>query len=230
MATNLALENNADLGICFDGDGDRVTFINEKGTVISGDNVMAFFAKFLQKCGQLAKDCIVVNNLSSMAIDRFLKTLGIAVHRSDVGDRNVFKLMHQVGASFGGEESGHLIFTEVANSGDALFAVAFAVAILSLDSECAHQQVSEIFSLLQPMHCIKINLKCDSIGANLKKQEALVIIQKDLQKLTKVIENAGGRILIRPSGTEDKIRIFAECGDNSILNSISNILEKYNTT
>ncbi|MBD3794924.1 MAG: phosphoglucosamine mutase [Epsilonproteobacteria bacterium] len=199
----LVKELRADIGIALDGDADRIIVVDELGEVVDGDKLMGALAIYLKEQKELRSDDIVVTSMSNGALDDFLKTKGISVHRSDVGDKYVMELMRKIGSNFGGEQSGHVIFSDFAKTGDGLLSALQVLAYMLDTNLKASEALTSLFELY-PQH-----------------QANLVIADKPqlssiegYNDFISEIENQGLRHLIRYSGTEKKIRILIE-GKNS---------------
>ena len=203
-AGELVKENQAILGVSFDGDGDRVIFCDEKGEVVNGDRTLGLSALALKQQGALNNDTLVCTVMSNLGLHESMKAEGIKVATTPVGDRHVLESMRKGGFSFGGESSGHLIFSDYSTTGDGILS---ALQILKLILESG-KKMSELSQQI-PLYPQKLtNLKINSKPPI-----------DDLPKLNAVIAAANddfagqGRELIRYSGTENKIRILVEHKD-----------------
>ncbi len=208
---NAVREYRADLGIALDGDADRIVIVDEKGNIIDGDKLMGALATYLESKDKLKNKSFVTTIMSNKALDDFLAKKGIKTYRSNVGDKNVAMKMREVGANFGGEESGHIIFSDYATTGDGILSGLQALAYMIESGKRA----SEIFNPFELYPQIKENLvvsekiPLDSI--------------KGLDKLKKEIEDANIRHLFRYSGTENKLRLLLEGKDK---NSLDKFMDK----
>jgi len=203
---NAVREYRADLGIALDGDADRIVLVDENGTIIDGDKLMGALATYLNKKDLLANKKFVTTIMSNKALDDYLAEQGITTYRSEVGDKNVAKLMKEVGANFGGEESGHVIFSDYSATGDGILSGLQALAYMIESGKKA----SEIFNPFELYPQVKENL----LVSNKPPLDEI----KSLKELKEEIENAGIRHLFRYSGTENKLRLLLEGGDKKLLN------------
>lgn len=196
------VENQTDVGIALDGDGDRVIMVDEKGGVIDGDTILAICAKDFYEKGMLTKQAVVATVMTNYGVLRFLEELGIKVHISDVGDRYVIQKMLQEQCNLGGEQSGHLIFLDHNTTGDGLIS---ALQVLRIMQE-RKKSLSELASMVKKSAQALINLTVQ------KKPplEELIRIQEVICSVEKFLKNRG-RILVRYSGTEPVLRIMVEC-------------------
>ncbi len=203
----LVKQHGADLGIAFDGDADRVVFCDHRGREVDGDRVLAMCAPDLQSSGRLHGDTVVVTLMSNLGLDRALKEKGIQVVRTDVGDRYVIEEMRAGGYRLGGEQSGHIIFMDHATTGDGIIG---ALQVLKLMKN-KDRSLAELASCLTEYPQRK---------ANLPVKEKLPLEQlKGLQSAIRECEAAlagRGRVLVRYSGTEPKIRLLVEA-ENAVL-------------
>ncbi len=195
------LKNNADIGIGLDGDGDRVVLVDETGQIINGDALMALIAKDFFEQGKLIKNTLVATSMSNMGLENCLQPLGINIVRTDVGDRYVVERMRRESFNFGGEDSGHLIFSDYATTGDGLIGGLMAVDIL-LHSK---KSLSELASVFLPLPRAMINLmvvKKVPLSELVKTSAIILATEKEL--------SGAGRVFVRYSGTENKVRVIVE--------------------
>ncbi len=200
-AGELVRKHNADLGISFDGDADRVIFTDATGQVVSGDRILALCAIGLKEQGKLRNDTLVATVMSNLGLIEAMKSHGIKVVTTSVGDRNVIECMRKNSYSFGGENSGHLIFGDHVTTGDGILS---ALQVLRM----MHDRKATLAQLAAVMHEYPAEL------ANMPVSSKPPI--ESLPKLCKLMEQATaefgeiGRHLIRYSGTENKIRVLVE--------------------
>jgi phosphoglucosamine mutase len=198
-------EVRADIGIALDGDADRVLIVDENGTVIDGDQLMAVIADSWATDGMLKGGGIVATVMSNLGLERYLNGRGLDLHRTKVGDRYVVEHMRQHGFNVGGEQSGHLVLSDFGTTGDGLVA---ALQILA----CVKRQgkpVSEVCHRFEPVPQVLKNVRV-SAGMpleNVSVRQAIADAEAELAK--------NGRLLIRPSGTEPLIRVMAEGDDRA---------------
>ena len=191
-------EYRADIGLALDGDADRLVVIDEKGEVVDGDNLIGALCNYLHEQKLLKGNGCVATVMSNKALEDYLGNKGIELFRSDVGDKYVLEVMKEKGINFGGEQSGHIIFSDTAKTGDGL-ASALQVLALILKSGKKASEVLNPFELYpQILHNMKVIEKIP-----LEKI-------KGLEELLKPIREKGMRDLIRYSGTENKIRLLLE--------------------
>ncbi len=206
VLANAVKEYRADLGIALDGDADRIVLVDEKGNIVDGDKLMGALATYLNQKGLLRNSNFVTTIMSNKALDDYLATHGITTYRSAVGDKNVAQLMREVDANFGGEESGHIIFSDYSATGDGILSGLQALAYMIESGKRA----SEIFNPFELYPQVKENL--------IVEEKVPLDKIKGLDELKKEIEDAGIRQLFRYSGTENKLRLLLEGGDKKLLN------------
>ncbi|MDK1490531.1 phosphoglucosamine mutase [Sinorhizobium sp. 7-81] len=198
-------EVRADIGIALDGDADRVLIIDENGTVVDGDQLMAVIADSWAADGMLKGGAIAATVMSNLGLERYLKERGIGLHRTKVGDRYVVEQMRQDGLNVGGEQSGHIVLSDFGTTGDGLVAALQILAVVKRQGK----SVSEVCHRFEPVPQILKNVRV-SAGKPLEHptvQQAIADAEAGLAK--------NGRLLIRPSGTEPLIRVMAEGDDRS---------------
>jgi phosphoglucosamine mutase len=201
-------EYRADVGIALDGDADRLVMVDEKGDVVDGDKLMGVLAVHLQKQGTLKGGGMVATVMSNQGLGEYLASKGLTLHRSAVGDKNVVEMMHAHGMNFGGEQSGHIIFSDYAKTGDGISSALQALAYLVETG----QKASEAFNPYASYPQILVNLLVQ------EKRDFDTI--EGLSALKEKIEGLGIRQLFRYSGTENKIRLLLEGKDEKKLDEI----------
>jgi phosphoglucosamine mutase len=199
-------EVRADIGIALDGDADRVIICDEKGNVIDGDQIMALIATSWAKRGYLKGGGLVSTIMSNLGLERYLEGQGLSLARTKVGDRYVVEHMRANGFNIGGEQSGHIVMSDYATTGDGLLA---ALQVLA-ERVRIGKPVSEICNLFDPMPQVLKNVRFSG-GKPLEDNKVLTAIADAEKRLGKQ-----GRLVIRPSGTEPLIRVMAE-GENDRL-------------
>ncbi len=204
-------DTRADIGIALDGDADRIVVVDENGDVVNGDKLMGALAHYLHQKGILNNSSFVTTVMSNKALDDYLAQFGIQTYRSSVGDKNVVELMKKVGSNFGGEESGHIIFSDYAKTGDGILSGLQTLAFI-LESG---KKTSEALNPFELYPQEKINLEIEEKIPFEKIQ--------GLEELQKEIEDLGIRHLFRYSGTENKIRLLLE-GSNT--KELKRLMEK----
>ena len=210
-AARKVLETRADLGICLDGDADRVVLIDEQGRVADGDQFMALIATRWAREGRLAGDTLVATVMSNLGLERHLAEQGIALKRTPVGDRHVVEAMRAGGHNLGGEQSGHIVMTDYATTGDGLIgALQFLAAMVETG-----QTASALAQVFEPVPQRLVNVRFAEGKTPLKTdrvQSAMAEAEREL--------GADGRLLIRESGTERLIRVMAEAVDAGVLDRV----------
>jgi phosphoglucosamine mutase len=216
LARGEVLKYRADLGICIDGDGDRLTVIDEEGTIVDGDVLIGIFAKLLLERGELKKGSTVVGTvMSNLGLELFLKSIGLNFHRTKVGDRYIIEYMRANGAIFGGEPSGHVIFGKHSTTGDGALAAIKVIEAMKYFNCSLKDLASEIKLFPQINKSVVVKNKpqlesIPSIGAALKETDKRL--------------NGKGRTLLRYSGTEPLLRIMVEGEDEELVISECNRL------
>ena len=200
----------ADLGIALDGDGDRLILCDEKGRVIDGDQILAMLARHWHKTGELAKPAIVATVMSNLGLERFLESEGIALERTQVGDRYVSERMKETGINLGGEASGHIVMPDFAPTGDGLIAALQVLRVLVDSGEPA----SSVFRVFKPAPQLLENVRVSKGKALLTNPGILAAIAEAEQRM-----GTSGRLLVRASGTEPVIRVMAE-GEMKLIRSV----------
>lgn len=202
------LSSGADIGIAFDGDGDRCIIIDEKGNMVDGDRIMAVCGYEMKKSGKLKNNTIVATIYSNIGFKIYAEGKDIKLLSAAVGDRNVLEMMQQVGSNLGGENSGHLIFLDDSTTGDGQLAALKFLNVLASSGKTVSELVSEV--PLYPQLLLSIPIE----GGNMVKDA--VMADESLKKCIAEAENElgdTGRILVRPSGTEALIRVMVEALD-----------------
>ena len=199
------IETRADIGIALDGDADRIVIVDENGEVVDGDRLIGALAIHLKNEKKLSNNKVVSTVMSNGALADYLKSHSLELERSDVGDKHVLAVMKKVGSNFGGEQSGHIIFSDFAKTGDGLVSALQALAYMRE----TNKTVSEAFNVfeLYPQEQANIN-----IAHKLPINEI-----KGAKELFTQIEKAGIRHLVRYSGTENLMRILLEGKDHVAL-------------
>ncbi len=204
----VVLDKRADLGIALDGDADRLVLVDEKGEVIDGDKLMGVLAVYMKEQDTLKGDGMVATVMSNQGLEEYLSKHGLELYRSAVGDKNVVEVMQQKGINFGGEQSGHIIFSDYAKTGDGLSSALQALAYLVTTGKKA----SEAFNPYDSYPQMLVNLLVD------EKRPFEEI--EGLDALKAEVEAQGMRHLFRYSGTENKIRLLLEGKDEKRLEAM----------
>ena len=210
----LTKKYNADLGISLDGDADRIILCDEKSNIIDGDQIIAMLAERWKR-KKILKKGVVGTLMSNFGLENFLKNQKIKFIRSKVGDRHVKDMMQKYKFNLGGEQSGHIILGKFATTGDGLL-----VALEVLFSMRKGKKASELFSKFKPTPQLLENIiiKDKSIIDSTKCKKAISLANK--------LVNGHGRLLVRKSGTEPKIRIMCESENKSLISECVNIVKK----
>ncbi|MBQ1335809.1 MAG: phosphoglucosamine mutase, partial [Selenomonadaceae bacterium] len=207
------LENHADFGIAHDGDADRCLCVDEKGQLIDGDHILVMCAMEMMKEGRLKNDTVVTTVMANIGFHQALKKAGIKAEITKVGDRYVLENMLANGHCIGGEQSGHIIFTDYSTTGDGLLT---ALQVLS-SLKRSGRKASELTALMTTYPQLLVNVRVatkDGWEENPAIKEAIATGEAELGE--------NGRVLVRPSGTEPLIRVMAEGPDQSQLDDICN--------
>ena len=202
--------HGAQLGLALDGDADRLILSDEQGAIIDGDQVLALIARSWSRSGRLAAGGIAATVMSNLGLERFLAGEGIALHRTQVGDRYVMERMRELGLNVGGEQSGHMILSDYATTGDGLLAALQLLAVIVEEQRPA----SEVLRLFDPLPQVLKNVRyagASPLGAA-RVTSAIAAGEATLA--------AGGRLLIRRSGTEPLIRVMAEGEDEALVHQV----------
>jgi phosphoglucosamine mutase len=204
--------HNANIGIALDGDADRVVLVDELGQLIDGDQLMATIASQWATDGRLAGGGLVATVMSNLGLERYLGAQKLALVRTKVGDRNVLERMRAEGYNLGGEQSGHIIMTDHATTGDGLMAALQALAALLK----ADRPASQTFRAFQPVPQLLKNVR---IRGDAKATLAETSVRQAIAAAEARL-GAGGRVLVRKSGTEPLIRVMAEGDDSELVRSV----------
>ncbi len=191
-------EYRADIGFALDGDADRLVVVDEKGEIVNGDKLLGALALYLHQKGKLRNNGVAITVMSNGALEEFLKQYGIKVYRSAVGDKYVLEVMKKYDLNFGGEQSGHIIFSDYAKTGDGLVSALQAVAYMIESGKKA----SEAFNLFELYPQVQTNI-------NVSEKIPLNKIE-GADKVLNEVEKEGYRHLVRYSGTENKLRLLVE--------------------
>jgi len=207
---NKVREVRADIGIALDGDADRVIIADEHGNIVNGDQLMAVIAESWQRRGRLAAGGVVATVMSNLGLERYLEGLGLTLERTPVGDRYVVEHMRKHGFNVGGEQSGHIVLSDFATTGDGLVS---ALQILGVVAQSANP-VSEVCNRFEPLPQVLENVRYKG-GRPLEKKSVRTAIDDARGELGK-----SGRLVIRPSGTEPVIRVMAEGDDEKLIDKV----------
>jgi len=201
----------ADLGLAHDGDADRVIAVDEEGSIVDGDHIMVICGTHLKRKGKLPQDTVVVTVMSNLGLRLGLKNENIRVLETQVGDRYVMEELLKCGAAFGGEQSGHIIFLEHNTTGDGIVTGLQLAAVVSETGTTLSELAARMERLPQVLVNVRVNNKTAAM------EDAAV--REAIHQGEKLLGDRG-RILVRPSGTEPKVRVMAEGPDEKQLEEI----------
>ena len=210
-AAETIIAHGADVGICLDGDADRVMILDETGKVADGDQLMALMASNWAASGRLKGGALVATVMSNLGLERYLDGQGLRLERTAVGDRYVVEAMRKGGFNLGGEQSGHIVMTDYATTGDGLLA---GLQFLSAMIESG-KKASELTTVFETVPQLLKNVRYTTGATPLETDQVKAAIRAAESDLV-----GKGRLLIRKSGTEPLIRVMAECEDPALLEQV----------
>jgi phosphoglucosamine mutase len=204
------LREGADLGVALDGDADRVVLVDDRGDLVDGDQVLALIAGSWQADRRLRGGAVVATVMSNLGLERHLAGLGLALRRTQVGDRYVAERMRAEGCNVGGEQSGHVILSDFATTGDGLLAALQVLAVIR-ERDRPASEVGRVFAPIpQRLKNVRVERRLDlaapEVAGLLRRQEARL--------------DGAGRLLVRASGTEPVIRVMVEAEDEALLGDV----------
>jgi phosphoglucosamine mutase len=211
LAAETIVSHGADVGICLDGDADRVMILDETGQVADGDQLMALMAARWAAAGRLNGGTLVATVMSNLGLERFLAGQGLRLERTAVGDRYVVEAMRAGGWNLGGEQSGHIVMTDYATTGDGLLAGLQFLAAMIDTGKPASALTQSFETVPQMLKNVRYAAGSDPLAA-----DKVVAVIRDAE--TRL--NGRGRLLIRKSGTEPLVRVMAECEDADLLSEV----------
>lgn len=215
------LEKDADVGLAFDGDGDRLIAVDEKGNIVDGDQIMFICAKYLKREGRLKYDTVVSTVMSNLGFYKALEAEGICDVQTPVGDRYVMEEMRNGGYVLGGEQSGHIIFLEHTTTGDGMLTALQLVNIMKMTEKPLSELAAEMEKYPQHLVNVKVQDK-EHVTSNEAVHEAIAEVEKEMA--------GDGRVLVRPSGTEPLVRVMVEAETpdqcRSYVERIADVIEK----
>jgi phosphoglucosamine mutase len=194
-------EKGADVGLSFDGDGDRLIAIDEKGNIVDGDQIMFICGKYMKEHARLKHSTIVSTVMSNLGFYKGLEVLGIQSVPTAVGDRYVVEEMKKNGFNLGGEQSGHIIFLDYNTTGDGLLTGLQLVNIMKATKKTLSELAADMKKYPQKLVNVRVTDK-HHVTDNEKVKEIIEQVEAEM--------NGNGRILVRPSGTEPLVRVMAE--------------------
>ncbi|MDM5227803.1 phosphoglucosamine mutase [Cytobacillus sp. NJ13] len=194
-------EKEADVGLAFDGDGDRLIAIDENGDIVDGDQIMYICGKYMKEQGRLKQSTVVSTVMSNLGFYKGLEANGVESVQTAVGDRYVVEEMKKNGYNLGGEQSGHIIFLDYITTGDGLLTGLQLVNIMKVTKKPLSELANEMQKFPQKLVNIRVTDK-HHVTDNEKVKEVIAQVEEEM--------NGNGRILVRPSGTEPLVRVMAE--------------------
>ena len=213
LAAQVVVDTGADVGICLDGDADRIIIIDEKGNVADGDQLMALIAKSWADQGRLKHNTLVATVMSNLGLERYLDSYGLNLKRTPVGDRYVVQEMRAGGYNLGGEQSGHIVMTDHATTGDGLIAGLQFLHMLKERQVPASVLANRFEAVPQMLKNVRFTAGTSPLEA--------VAVQKAIDLGNEKL-GQDGRLLIRKSGTEPLIRVMGESLDPDLLEHVVN--------
>lgn len=207
VAAKLVLEQNLQIGVSLDGDGDRAILIDERGEVLDGDVVLAICAIDMAERGVLRNKKVVATVMSNLGLDKMLDRYGIKVIRTQVGDRYVLEEMVKSDIQLGGEQSGHTIFRDLSTSGDGILTALCVLAIMGRSGKSLSELAKGFVRFPQRLLNVPVSQK--------PPLESIDGLQKAITNITMALKDTG-RVLVRYSGTENKVRVMVECEDEDL--------------
>ncbi len=201
------VEQGLDVGFAYDGDADRCIAVDDRGRVVDGDLILYVCAKYLNKHGRLAAGTVVPTVMSNFGLFKALDVAKVAYEKTDVGDKNVFACMRANGYSLGGEQSGHVIFGDIENTGDGIMTSLRVMEVIRAERETLSELVRPVSLYPQQLDNIRVTDKQAAMESP-KVKAAVDAAEKFLK--------GNGRVLVRASGTEPLVRVLAEAPDEKL--------------
>lgn len=213
----LVVEKGLDVGFAFDGDADRCLCVDERGNVVTGDHILYLYARYMKERGKLTPNTVVTTVMSNFGLYKALDELGIGYAKTKVGDKYVYEYMQQNGCRIGGEQSGHIIFSKYASTGDGILtSLKVMEAMLA-----AKKPLSQLTAPLVIYPQVLVNVRVTDKAA----VQADGDVQAAVAQATRALGNTG-RILVRESGTEPVVRVMVEAPDHSVCQTyVDNVVE-----
>ncbi len=208
--------HRADVGIALDGDADRIVMCDEDGALLGGDQILAMTARFLHESGMLGSTKVVATQMSNLAFEQYLHSIGLELIRTKVGDRYVMEAMKQHGCLLGGEPSGHILFTKHAPTGDGLLAGLQVLAVMQQHKQRLSESARCYMPFPQKLSNVRLKDMSRDVLADDTVKTAIAQAEKTL--------GSDGRVLIRKSGTEPLLRVMVEAKDADIVTRVSDSL------
>ena len=201
------VDNGLDVGFAYDGDADRCLAVDENGNLVDGDMIMYVCGCYMKECGKLANNTVVATVMSNIGLFKALDEAGISYEKTAVGDKYVYENMMANGHSLGGEQSGHIIFSQYARTGDGILT---SIQLM----EVMLEKKMSLSELTKPIHIypqLLVNVKVADKAAAMNDPKVLAAVEEADKELA-----GNGRILVRESGTEPVIRVMAEASTDEL--------------
>ena len=215
------LENGADMGFAHDGDADRCLAVDHTGAIVDGDQLMAILALSAKANGTLARNTLVATVMSNLGLRIAMKDAGITMLETKVGDRYVLEQIREGGYTLGGEQSGHIIFSRYATTGDGIL----TALMIAAESKATGKKLSELAAQMKIYPQVLINVR----GVDLSRVDSDAGLQEVVREAEAELGSTG-RVLLRASGTEPLIRVMVEAADQGTAHSwadrIARVVEK----
>ncbi len=196
-------DNGYDVGFAYDGDADRCLCVDETGEVVTGDHIMYIYGKYMKERGQLTNNTVVTTVMSNFGLFCALDAQGIGYAKTAVGDKYVYEYMTKNNCILGGENSGHIIFSNYASTGDGILTSLKMMEVMCAKKKTLHQLASEL--TIFPQKLVNVRVKDKRIA------QADEDVQAAVKEVTDILGDTG-RILVRESGTEPVVRVMVEAG------------------
>ena len=220
MIQKLVLDEKADIGLSFDGDGDRIIAVDEKGSILNGDHILAICGTYLKNQGKLKDNMIVGTVMTNMGLDLYLKENDMNIIKTAVGDRYILEEMIASNYVLGGEQSGHIIFLDYNTTGDGLGTGLQLLKVM----KSTGKTMSELNNLMSDFPQVLINAE---VRNDLKyKYDENIEIREEIKRVEDIFHGEG-RVVIRPSGTEPLVRVMIEAKEDDGIEKIASDLAKF---
>ena len=203
----LVVEKGLDVGFAFDGDADRCLAVDDQGCVVDGDAILYVMGRYMREKGMLDRNTVVTTVMSNFGLYRAFDELGISYEKTAVGDKYVYECMSQNGYRLGGEQSGHIIFSKYANTGDGILTAIHLMELICSGERSLHKLTQGFHVFPQVLQNVRVSDK----EAAMKDGAVLAAVQRAADEL-----GASGRVLVRASGTEPLVRVMAEAETEEI--------------
>jgi len=214
------IKTGADIGLAFDGDADRLLAVDEQGLLVDGDHLLAMFAADLRRRGRLAGDLVVVTVMTNLGFRMAMSERGITVVETPVGDRHVLEALARTGGSLGGEQSGHIVFAEMATTGDGLLS---GIQLLDLVHRSARPFSELAAESMTQLPQVLMNVPVASRRSDFSTHftSVMTTVLADDVSAEEQLLGERGRILIRPSGTEPLVRVMVEAETSELADGVA---------